>query len=352
MTNVTSQTPKMYVTDGVNGTETPHPYYALSQTLYAYMNPIIVIVGLFSNMLTLVVMRRPALKSSSVSVYFSVLAVTDSLVLLLDLMDNWINRLFSINIKGMSDHLCRGFRTLFSTAYTYSAWLVVCIVVERVIVVTFPFHAKRFCTTRIATVVSFIVLVLVFVKNCYHMFMWEVDINGSCHFAPQYQYFARYISQWVGSAFYSYIPFLILVICNSVLIRSLAVADKKRQDMSSNQSKGIAEKFIKTAVAVCVTYMLFTTPLSIFYTVVFSQGLFNYESPEVALADSFIGLIGISNYAVNFYLYILTSATFRRELKKVLCDRRFNSGKEDIMKSDPKISTVSSSVSAATSLAN
>ena len=341
LTTTVSQMNQTINTSLIETTEKPHPYLAISDALYVYLNPIIVIIGLINNMLTLVVMRRPGLKSSSASVYFSVLAISDSLVLLLDWMNNWIKRIFSIYIIGMSNGLCIAHRTLFSTSFTYSAWLVVCIVVERVVVVTFPFHAKRLCKPSIALATCFTVLILVLATKCYNIFMWEVDANGSCHFAPQHEYFAQYISQWLSSAFYSYIPFLILVILNCILIRNIARADKKRQEMSNNLQKGMTEKFIKTAVAICVSYLLFTTPLSIFYTLSFTQGLFNYESPEFALADSLIGLIGISNYAVNFYLYAVTSETFRNELWMLLCRKRFQD-REETSRNLQSLSTLSS----------
>ena len=69
--------------------------------------PIITVVGVVGNTLTMVIMNRPSLRSSSVSVYVSALAMVDSLVLIMDFLNNWLEdvvgvRFIELHVVGCS----------------------------------------------------------------------------------------------------------------------------------------------------------------------------------------------------------------------------------------------------------
>ena len=60
--------------------------------------PIITVVGVVGNSLSVAIMNRPGMRSSSVAVFVSALAVTDSITLILDFLNNWLPK-----VVGMGD---------------------------------------------------------------------------------------------------------------------------------------------------------------------------------------------------------------------------------------------------------
>ena len=87
-------------------------------------------------------MLRPAQRGSSVSVFMSALAVADTLVLVLDFLNNWLKMVPKVYLLGSSVGFCKFHRWIFDVVYTYAAWLVTSLAIERFIVVWFPLKAR------------------------------------------------------------------------------------------------------------------------------------------------------------------------------------------------------------------
>ena len=282
-----------------------------------YIRPAILIIGFLNNILTFCVMRRPRLRLLSVSVYFSALALSDNFVIIIDFVFN-VLRYYAIYLRNHSTEICRQYHFWLPVFFTYSSWLVVCIAVERVLVVKYPFRAKTLCNTRNALITVAAVFLLIFAISWYHYPTWVVNEEGICSLNPSYLTFSMYVSPWLMSVLYSYLPFLILIATNAILLFSITVADKNREMMTKNtEGYKMADKLTKTAVSICVTYLLLTTPVSVYYTLTFAN--YTNKSPGFKLAGAITDTLGMVNYAINMFLYVITSRIFRRELKTMLC---------------------------------
>ena len=124
---------------------------------YAFATPVIIIVGLIGNLISLRVFLSPTVCKLSASLYLAALSVSDSLVLVSYVWLDWLNnglprwppahhRLAWINAPGV----CRSF---LYAAYTFrfaSVWLVVAFTVERYIAVCRPLQRRAICTRTIA----------------------------------------------------------------------------------------------------------------------------------------------------------------------------------------------------------
>ena len=288
-----------------------------------YIRPAILIIGFFNNILTCCVMRRPRLKLLSVSVYFSALAVSDNFVITIDFVFNVLSQFF-FNFRNHSSEICRQYHFWLPVFFTYSSWLVVCIAVERVLVVKYPFRAKSLCNTRNALITVAAVFLLIFAISWYHYPKWVVNEEGICSLNSSYLTFSMYVSPWLMSSLYSYLPFLILLFTNGLLLSRLFAADKNREMMTkSTEGNKMADKLTKTAISICVTYLLLTTPVSVYYTLTFAN--YTNKSAGFKLAGAITDTLGLVNYAINMFLYIITSRLFRRELQSMLtcwkCER-------------------------------
>ena len=72
--------------------------------------PIITLVGVIGNSLSIVTVQRSSLKSSSVAVFITALAVVDNIVLIMDFLNNGGRDLFKLDLTALSDAGCRTYR--------------------------------------------------------------------------------------------------------------------------------------------------------------------------------------------------------------------------------------------------
>ena len=295
-------------------------YYKLSEDLFIVFDPIIVMTGLVGAALIIAVMQRPALRVSSVSIYMTALAVSDILVLLLDFINNWLKMEAKVYLLGSSHGFCKFHRFFFNVVYTYSAWLVVSLAVEKALVVWFPFKAKTLCNRRNATLAVCLMPVPIFCLYLYNLWAWELNAEGVCDMVPSWVHFQTNIGPWISGTVYSYIPIVLLIFLNSALCYKLWEARTRRRnnlglDKAGHMDDKVERRVTITVVTICVAFLLLTTPLALFYVILFLAGEFINPGPEMALGEVIILILGLSNHAVNFFLYILTSARFRTELR-------------------------------------
>ena len=76
--------------------------------LFLVVIPVITLVGVFGNCVSLVVMHR--LRDNSVWVMTSALAVADSVVLIMDFVQNWLELVTHMQIRNISAALCGIYR--------------------------------------------------------------------------------------------------------------------------------------------------------------------------------------------------------------------------------------------------
>lgn len=67
------------------------PSYRLQKLLYVYASPIIVVVGLFGNIMSMLVLSGRPMRRVSTYCYLAVLSAVDSLVLGVGLLPKWLD---------------------------------------------------------------------------------------------------------------------------------------------------------------------------------------------------------------------------------------------------------------------
>ena len=86
--------------------------------LYLVACPIISVVGVVGNSLSAVVMNRPSMRSSSIAVFITGLAITDSITLILDFSINWMPKATGIMIVDIFQPVCSLFKwVMLSTTF-------------------------------------------------------------------------------------------------------------------------------------------------------------------------------------------------------------------------------------------
>jgi len=251
--------------------------------------------------------------------------------------------------------LCELFPVVFLTCQHLSPLLVLGFTTERYISVCHPFQRERFCTTRrallsIAGLVSFAL-----VLNSIQAYFWYYipDEGGTCDMRPEVT------SNGSGSLWsvYSYITEMLVfgLVPTTILILNVFVIFETRRLAASEmvliQQQGTRDKASKTAsnipsattvmlLAVSFYLIVTTLPVTILYVLYlsFPQGDITLTGLDKAADPTWqrhfayteirtvIEEIGLSHYACNFYIYLLTGRIFRRELQRLfatICCRKF-----------------------------
>ena len=173
--------------------------YHDSFQIYLVVTPIITFVGLICNCLMLVTMRSQSMRSTPLAVYMSALACADSVILILDFLNNWVYFVSDYRFNTISDGVCKAFIFVFGGTFTYCGWLVVAIAAERMIIVWFPMKAKSLCTTRKALIVVITMAVACGAFSTVNIVIWSVSgiEDSRCAISDDYKQLNQQVIVWL-----------------------------------------------------------------------------------------------------------------------------------------------------------
>ena len=212
-----------------------------------------------------------------------------------------------------------------------ASWVLVIVNLDRVVTVTAPLWAKKLFQPRYHLIALAITTTVLCVFDLHTFFMIEPynagSDNGSAngtgfqvcsiieeHWEGKYPDFLM----WSDFVLLSFLPFVIIVICNSVILVYMYRAQKGSSFRRATSSVTVM------LVVVSVTFLITTTPLVLYY-ILYDTIIANHQNDPVGLSIS-IALVGntilvllcYSNNAVNFALYYLCGSRFRYALKQLI----------------------------------
>ena len=308
--------------------------YKIVTFLYTYVYVIIITAGVICNIFCMIILSRPTIRQTSVSLYLLVLAVTDSLVLILDFLNNFFHGVLSNPIIGINKITCNLYMFFFNVAFTYSSWLVVAITFERTLAVSIPMKAIIIMSRKKAKIISCVILLMVAGFLSFNLAAWDsTESDRNCNWAKGWESFHQNTNMWLMGFSYSYTPSIIILICNTLIVYKLSKASKTRKEMKQNQvqegSKSDTTKITITVFLVSVAFLLLTAPMSAYYLFQFATGETIDQTPEMALGEATMLMLGLANHGINFWIYIISSAQYRKAFLNIwsIC-RKKNKGRE------------------------
>jgi len=286
------------------------------------LTPVIYTLGFPGNIMSFLIWIRPKMRHSS-GVYLAALALADFLFLLLhlnfELVTNWDVNTLNFPV------LCEGFTIIFLTFQYLAPLLVLAFTVERYISICHPFKRERFCTTNRAKIVS-LSLALGCLTTCgIQGYFWYFDETLGCGLRASVVHGGN-ASLW---SIWTWITetLIFLVVPLSVLVFNILVIREARRLSAYEQTQlhGRSQKTSATTIMLLVvSFYLIVTTLPV--TVVYVSGV---NFPEVTscsdpamprywryrLVRTVVEEIGITHFALNFYIYLVTGKQFRTEFK-------------------------------------
>ncbi|KAL4227922.1 hypothetical protein ACF0H5_013361 [Mactra antiquata] len=318
--------------------------YKAGVMIWKVVPPILILLGTVGNVLSILVLTRKSIRTSTTAVYLTVLACSDLSVLYSGLLRQWLIYQFEVDVRKISEFGCKLNILLVYSSLDFSAWILIAVTLERVISAWFPHNARSVCTKKSA--VAFLITIGVFLlclnsHLLYGMtFKYNTTENGSdivvgkcVEVNPDYYDFFNKQWPWIDLCAFCAIPSTVIVIGNGLILFKVLKSQKKTKARivptiagGSRQTTGNAGKQSSmTAIlfTLNVVFLISTSPISI-YNVGYAYWA-DGASPELyAVLDlwwAVVNMLMYTNNSLNFLLYCLSGTKFRREVIRMFCCR-------------------------------
>ena len=322
------------------------PAYRASVQLKRIYLPFIIVAGTFGNVVVVLIhCRLPPNQKSSMSVYFTALAISDTTTL----WTGWFEMLETLGVTLtveyhvqrhysdiVIDALCR-IRAWISYAFNQmSAWILVAMTTHRAVSIVWP-HGTRKLSKRcnavmvVVFIVSFCALTSVHLLYGHSLQPTEDSQAADCFLSfvsDEYRMFFRRDWVWVDMAMAVFLPFACLLVTNTVLVRKVGQSLREARDsLAEGRSDPFASRDKKlscmtlTLIATSVAFLVLTSPIVVYMV---WDGTLPYDvlsdvrwraASELAASVSLI--LWYTNLGINLYLYCLTGARYRAEFLKL-----------------------------------
>lgn len=311
--------------------------YTFGELFYAYVTPFIITLGLIGNCLSLSVFVSKAMRKMSASLYLAALSITDTSVLIVFVLFDWLAKGLKhwtghvtadiINVNG----ICQLFLYFSYTLRFASVWLIVIFTIERYIGVCLPLKRLRMCNRNSAKRAVFICTLMALSVSIYKPILSGVyTIKGYrdiCTHNPRSK-LASFVLDALFGILITLIPFLIICSLNYLMTRKLYLRMRKRKEnVGIVHEHKIRMEFTIILMGVSMCFIALNLP----YFIVWCFHMYNtfYSNfNEYSDVRYLRGVLSITktifflNYCINFVLYSITGACFRKELCAIFKNHR------------------------------
>lgn len=301
--------------------------YRLAKQIPLYCSPLVVLVGTIGNLLSLLVLLRPSMRTRSTFLYLAGVAAADLVFLYVHCFRRWVV-LVSGERMARYNWVCKSVCFLGGVSSHYSVWLIVLVTVERLIVISNTLKAAVWCQRKRTLVAMAVLLGVILAINAHALWTYGIVThpdNIECQDLPEYSNFAEDVWSWIDSSIYSLVPFPIIFTVNIFIIMHIQKAARMRRTMSSsNPVDDGSKRLTKMLLTLSFTFLLTTLPMCIFliyYNRVLADDNIHHTpvyQAEIKLATTVCQHIMWINHAINFFLYCLVGKKFRQEFLMLL----------------------------------
>lgn len=285
------------------------------------LQPVLVVVGMLGNLLTVKVLRGKLFCHQSVKLYISAYAIMCMLILFIDLGCEWLfNIIERPSIKCLTDWGCRLWQFVFNVVIYSVQWLIVAVAVDRYTAIWHPTSSKRMCTylfSKFAVVVIAIGLVVVSIHALWTYELVDYSNIGimkmDCIVGGQDLHSRIWI--WVSTSMYKYIPLLLLLVFNTLILVGLFI---KRDTLFCPEVRTQKlHKLTNAGVALTTVFFLNTAPVTILEIVGYQLFEKFHSDRGLHIHYSFIyevcTQLAYIHLATSFLLCMIFSKLFRKQ---------------------------------------
>lgn len=284
------------------------PYYKNDVAKYGF--PIIFVIGLVSNAVSFIVIQASTIRATSIGLCLSVLSWADSLCLVIWTLRLWIVPVLHLPYPWLLDR-CNIRQFCQALCSSLSAMCIVAITTDRFTVVCFPFKAKLF--TKPKWTATALLLITVCLISMYIPALFA--FSPSCVIQRNLALYGRTDLFLLVNITCSYGPIIYIICLNSAIVGTLLRSQRRLKDKIS-QGNETKSKVLATVLCVSCVFVLSTLPFNMLVTLKSTNNIQLAPNTE-GMIFTVLSLLFVSNHSINFFIYILTSASFRQTFTRI-----------------------------------
>lgn len=303
----------------------------ITKNLWKVIPPIFIIVGTIGNILSVIILLQPKIIKSTSALYLIVLAFSDTVVLYTGLMRNWLQYEFGLYVRHYSEAGCKIHIFLTYFSLDFSAWLLVAVTFDRLVLVWFPHKAKHRCTKSTGCIIISTIFIFLVAVNAHILYgsasrnvtKENITTFKNCEFIDDsYRLFFNETWPWIDFAIFSLIPFCCLLTGNTLISIKILKWRKEKNKRTSTQNNNSGQQTRMSSITLMLftlntVFLLCTTPISI-YNIFEDQDRHSWTKYDFVRHDlhwSICNILMYFNNTFNFLLYIFSGSRFRNEAK-------------------------------------
>ena len=321
------------------------PEHQASVAVWKYYPPVLFALGTFGNVMAMLVLRRLNMttRRSAMPVYLTALAMSDTCLLYTGLLRHWLLHVFQLDVRVLHPVVCKVHTWLVYSLIILSAWLLSFMTMDRAVSVWRPHHVSLWCTRTKAVSVVISIAVVSLLINCHLLYGVDIVVrmeddygfgNGTARshcdvHNDGYLAFFDLVWSWVDLTLASLLPFALLLLGNCLILWKVTLSVRAARYLGSTNPNDVSQRQRKTSsmtvtlVALSIIFFLTTSPICVFNVIehYVSNGVETdvRTDARLSLTWAVVNMLMYTNSAINFYLYCLSGAKFRQELKGYLC---------------------------------
>ncbi|XP_060555197.1 C-C chemokine receptor type 1-like [Ruditapes philippinarum] len=303
--------------------------YKVGSNIFSYITPIIFVIGVVGNILSLLVFRSKKMRKLSASLYLAALSMSDISSLTFYVLVEWLRRGLKhispeTDVSFLNRHgLCQLLLYMAYISRLMSSWIIVVFTIERFMGVCYPLKSLKRGAGKI--------LLTMFACSCL-LVLYKPILSGEytqmnrtvCTANAEYK-FLSFALDGVFAITITLIPFTIITVLNILIVRKLFIRNKESRSIFSDNST-IRLEFTLILLAISFFFVAFNLPYSVVWARNFlhSAEISPSRTRKAADVEYWSGVLMITrtifymNYCINFFLYSITGKYFRTALVEML----------------------------------
>ena len=230
--------------------------------------PIGILLGLFGNAMTIVIIHRLKTSRSAMDRYFLSLAVTDLCVIIAQVIPIWIQTFTGFRLLGTHDAVCKIFASVYNAALASSSWILATMATHRALMVTWPHRINAICTPRRSWSAVIVIVIISCLAHSHILYGAYVIFPGRvCGFTGAY----HLVDVWlkIEPYLHSILPILCIIPSNIAMVLKLRVSVREAGEQLAtgdkqltSRSKAVSSITIQ-AVVVSAVFVVLTMPVTV-----------------------------------------------------------------------------------------
>ena len=291
--------------------------------VFLFLYPVVLFLGATGNIFSFIIFSREKFRKTSFSLYFRVLAFSDSLSLLYSINDVSVG-LFDQEIANSSYSLCKCLMYFQYSIGPTSAWLLVVVSLDRMLSIIKPNKYLFLKKTKNQATICFIIISYSLIYYSPVIIFKDYEIQGnlsenSTEFVYQCSNSKKFkIVDWMDLFNSTIFPFLLMSTSTFVTVSRLFKSRaktmiKSKLSSSSSKQKQRDVRFAVTSAFLNGFFIVLNFPICAFFL---TMEFFYLDLDVVNLNLIFYCILFFFylNFAVVFYVNLVTNSMFRNEL--------------------------------------